>query len=113
MMLGRSSVMRGTRVRAVLAVLMCNYATVGLSACSEPVVGDDVVAANPASRAATAQAAATGCLTRTAGAGFDTTPVTPLSRFALLEFTATASDPDLDGVIGLTSGSTTGFDRLA
>src|SRR5262245_58200638 len=101
--------MRGLKSLAAYAAVMCSYATTVLSACSEPVKGDDIAAeSNPAAIAPLA-----GCLTRTAGAGFTTTPITPVSRFAILEFSASASDPDLDGVIGLMSGATTGFDRLA
>jgi hypothetical protein len=39
--------------------------------------------------------------------------ISTVARFAVLDFTATASDANLDGVIGFTSGATSGFDRLA
>lgn len=98
----------------VFAVVVCSGGAVLLSACSE-FAGDAETGPGWVSAGDTAGVplAASGCLSPTAGAGFVTTAISPASRFAVIEVTATASDPDLDGVIGFTSGATTGFDRLA
>jgi hypothetical protein len=95
-------------------VVACSFATAVLGACSES-AGDDHTSAEGvgAGDTATVALAASGCLTPTAGAGFLTQSISPVSRFAVLDFTATASSTDLDGVIGVTSGAATGFDRLA
>jgi hypothetical protein len=93
---------------------VCNCATALLGACSELAGNDEQTSAGWVGAGDTAAALAdSGCVTPTAGAGFVTTAVSPVSRFAVLEFTATASDADLDGVVGFTSGATPGFDRLA
>lgn len=107
--------MRGANARGVFAVVACSFATVLLSACSEPVdpVAPPGVVGESAGDTADAPLAASGCLTPTAGSGFSAMAVNPVGRFAVIEFTANASDPNLDGVIGFTSGATTGFDRLA
>ncbi|MGH2899539.1 MAG: hypothetical protein ACRDMZ_12755, partial [Solirubrobacteraceae bacterium] len=62
---------------------------------------------------ADAPIAAAGCLSPAAGSGFTGMALTPVARYAVLDFTATASDANLDGVIGFTSGAAPGFDRLA
>jgi hypothetical protein len=107
--------MRSSDLRGVSLVVVCIGVTVFMSACSEPAGNNEETAGEWVSAGDTAgsQLAAAGCLTPTAGAGFTTMPISPVSRFAVLEFTATASGTELDGVIGLTSGATTGFDRLA
>ena len=107
--------MRGANARGVFAVVVCSFATALLGACSEPVdpIAPPGAAGESAGDTADAPIAAAGCLSPTAGSGFAPMAVTPVTRFAVLDFTATASDANLDGVIGFTSGSTSGFDRLA
>jgi hypothetical protein len=94
---------------------MCSFATALLGACSEPVdpVAPPGAMGESAGDTADAPIAAAGCLSPTAGSGFAPMAITPVARFALVEFTATASDANLDGVIGFTSGAASGFDRLA
>ena len=111
--------MRVANVRVVSLVMACSCATALLGACSELAGEDEPGADEPgaasvgAGDTATVSLAATGCLGPAAGTGFVTTAISPVSRFAVLDFTATASSTELDGVIGFSSGAATGFDRLA
>jgi hypothetical protein len=105
--------MRSSDVRGVSVVVACIGVTFSMSACSEVASNNEETVAAWVSAGDASPLAAAGCLTPTAGSGFATVSISPVSRFAVLEFTATASDSQLDGVIGFRTGAASGFDRLA
>ncbi len=59
------------------------------------------------------EAPVAGCLVRTPGAGFASTPLTPLATLGVVDFEATSTTLQADGVIGLSRGAPSGLGRLA
>jgi hypothetical protein len=113
--------MKRARAPRLVQVLLCGCAAAALSACDEAADGGEDPPDNPegdglpgsATIAEPEPGAPIGCITRVPGAGFASVSLPAASRLAVIEFEATATALQLDGVIGLGSGTPSSYEQLA